>query len=819
MKTKSFGKYFLAALVALLCALGSFAAAAVFADDVVTQPARFTGFYGAPSPSGDLLFFQGRFDCGVGYDEDIAPGTMNYDYIRINDKKIDEVDESGMTVQLLTTPGVIHIQEPAAAAVAVLRDGMKVTFLAGFSPKEGYALAADVTLTLQNNAWVRDDLTVLNSGYQAGLEGFYYINLNFSEQVTLDGNIKGTANEDKVRFNGEFLSEYDEAAEFNAVFVSNANTLQLQKFGTNYAAGDTLTFLPGFYVSENAVLSREVSFVYDGMTLWQRLPGVSITFTPGIAEEGSGQFAYSNFSLSGPCWNGLSVRDSISAEYVKVNDKLLSDPSLADLDMQFISDGTNYVLQLQDRSADRSILVSGVKVEFLPGFSIAYNSYMEEGCVYYYEDTSRGWSTPEQIAAYRAELAGSLNEYLAAKDEDDYPAANWQQLQQLAAEGEEAVAAARTMTEADAAVASYKQQMDAVSVKVAATVEENPVAEQLTYGATLSESDLSGGRANVEGTFAWEDGEIVPTVSNAGYAVVFTPASSDYLPAKITVNITVVKAAPTVSVNPTAEAIIYGDTLSESDLTGGTASVGGVFTWKDPETVPTVQNEGYTAVFMPDDSSNYQSVEVTVGLTVNKAVAPQITFPVAGAITYGQKLSESLLTGGSDFGTFAWKDPDTVPAVAQSGQGFAMTFMPADTQNYDWDSEALMQNVIVTVKKATPATPETPVIADAYYEAGATLAEISLPEGFVWQDPDTDIAAGANSYFAIYSFDDSGNYETLTVAITVVNLGEPEQSGGEENPGEENPGGCAGSAGTAVAFTGAIAAAAAAVLALKKKTR
>lgn len=51
-----------------------------------------------------------------------------------------------------------------------------------------------------------------------------------------------------------------------------------------------------------------------------------------------------------------------------------------------------------------------------------------------------------------------------------------------------------------------------------------PTAETVTYGAALSDSALSGGSTN--GTFAWKNGAEIPTVSNDGYAVIFTPSDA-----------------------------------------------------------------------------------------------------------------------------------------------------------------------------------------------------------------------------------------------------------------------------------------------------
>ena len=44
-----------------------------------------------------------------------------------------------------------------------------------------------------------------------------------------------------------------------------------------------------------------------------------------------------------------------------------------------------------------------------------------------------------------------------------------------------------------------------------------------------------------------------------------------------------------------------------------------------------------------------------------------VTLPTSGVITYGQRLSESALTGKTGDGIFTWKDPDTFPPVQNAG--------------------------------------------------------------------------------------------------------------------------------------------------------
>lgn len=68
------------------------------------------------------------------------------------------------------------------------------------------------------------------------------------------------------------------------------------------------------------------------------------------------------------------------------------------------------------------------------------------------------------------------------------------------------------------------------------------------------------------------------------------------------------KAVPTISEAPTASDLTYGQTLSESTLTGGAASTDGTFTWAKADTRPEVKDSyvtEYEVVFTPTDTVNW----------------------------------------------------------------------------------------------------------------------------------------------------------------------------------------------------------------------
>lgn len=71
---------------------------------------------------------------------------------------------------------------------------------------------------------------------------------------------------------------------------------------------------------------------------------------------------------------------------------------------------------------------------------------------------------------------------------------------------------------------------------------------------------------------------------------------------------------------------------------------------------------------------------------INKAAAPEISWPTASAITCGEKVSNSLLSGGStQYGTFDWSDAvkDTIPPVGTSPYKVVFTPSEATKNNYE----------------------------------------------------------------------------------------------------------------------------------------
>ena len=249
----------------------------------------------------------------------------------------------------------------------------------------------------------------------------------------------------------------------------------------------------------------------------------------------------------------------------------------------------------------------------------------------------------------------------------------------------------------------------------------------LTYGEKISKLTLgntvfveAGTDNMIEGILSWSNPDEIPAAGTTQAGWVFKPADSKhYEDLTGTAAITVVRATPAVVTVPTVAEREYNPAvaLADSDMTGGSvtgadgSSLAGTWSFTGTNIVPTVNNTGYQAVFTPNDTNNYNTVTRTITVKVTKATPVIAEKPTAGALTYGQKLSDSTLTGGKAAyqtadgteitGTFAWKNDTTKPAVVDSQKTeYDVTFTPSDKDNYNAVDTKLTLSI---TKAAAPA--------------------------------------------------------------------------------------------------------------------
>ena len=280
--------------------------------------------------------------------------------------------------------------------------------------------------------------------------------------------------------------------------------------------------------------------------------------------------------------------------------------------------------------------------------------------------------------------------------------------------------------------------------------------------------------------------------SKVGKTAIITVTASmeNYENVKYTLTISItdkktveIKRGNTVSVDG-SNVLTYGEKISKLTLgntvfveAGTDNMVEGILSWSNPDEIPATGTTQAGWVFKPADSRHYAELTGTAAITVAKATPVIAEKPTAGALTYGQKLSDSTLTGGKAAyqtadgteitGTFAWKNSSSRPTAADSQKTeYDVIFTPSDEDNYN----AVDTKLTITVNKAAQA-PNMPQAEMTPAHSTKKVGDITLPDGWSWQeaDKDTVLADGvAVTATAVYTGTDKGNYETESVSITIT---------------------------------------------------
>lgn len=223
-------------------------------------------------------------------------------------------------------------------------------------------------------------------------------------------------------------------------------------------------------------------------------------------------------------------------------------------------------------------------------------------------------------------------------------------------------------------------------------------------GGTVMRQGAQAGEAALTGTWTFTDaaGDEYPAPGTTKeYTVTFSPDKSDeYDSVTVKVIPTVKRAKPYIETAPTATAVVYGDTLDRAALSGGnvlhgdgmgnasalpygSTKVEGTFTWKQPSVKPAVadsESTEYTVIFTPTDSVAYETAEINIKLTVNKAEnAPDMPGSIMNVSYTCKRVSDVRLAGG-----WTWQDSDrdTVLEVGAEVTATAV-YTGADKDNYE----------------------------------------------------------------------------------------------------------------------------------------
>ena len=184
-----------------------------------------------------------------------------------------------------------------------------------------------------------------------------------------------------------------------------------------------------------------------------------------------------------------------------------------------------------------------------------------------------------------------------------------------------------------------------------------------------------------------------------------------------------------------------------------------------------IKGTDYTLAYTDHTNAGTATVTVTgignyIGtakktFVISKAAAPEISWPMASAITCGEKVSDSLLSGGStQYGTFAWSDAvkDTIPTVGTSS--YKVVFTPSADTEKNYETISVKEKEISLTVNAKSLTGAQVAVSGSYTYTGQ--AQIPAADAVTVQ---LDGETIPNDRYTI-SASDNTNAGQATVTVT-----------------------------------------------------
>ncbi len=252
-----------------------------------------------------------------------------------------------------------------------------------------------------------------------------------------------------------------------------------------------------------------------------------------------------------------------------------------------------------------------------------------------------------------------------------------------------------TFTPTDTANYTAATETVQITVNQATPVLAWATPASVAYGTLLSSAQLNA-TASVPGSFVYTPAAgSLPTAGIDTLSVIFTPTdTANYTTATKSVQLTVNQATPVITwANPAV--IVYGTSLSNTQL-NATASVPGTLVYTPASgSIPLAGTGTLSVTFTPTDTNDYTSATKTVQIVVSPAT-PVITWVTPASIVYGAALSSAQLnaTAAVD-GLFVYTPPAGTELMVGTHQ-ISVTFTPTDLANYTTATKTVSLNVTQT---------------------------------------------------------------------------------------------------------------------------
>ena len=300
-------------------------------------------------------------------------------------------------------------------------------------------------------------------------------------------------------------------------------------------------------------------------------------------------------------------------------------------------------------------------------------------------------------------------------------------------------------------------------------------------------AEFEGSKLTLVGLYA-KDGTATGQIGTATVTVTTT----NYKDFRLTLVLNAVdRITPVADGSITASKITYGQTLSESRISGTMkdpttgAAVEGTFSWQQPDdTILDASTLGHDIgwKFTPKDGNAYTEVTGTATVKVDKA--QQYGKVSMEFYIYGETPSTPSLTDrtgdakaqvtyyynttNSNSGGTEWKNiqPDTLSA----GTRYYMYAELGETENYEsFTTDCVKFWVMKAIPTCTKPTGLTAKYGQKLSQIALTNPEGNTPGTWRWQEPETVLdQLGTRSFYADFKPDNETYSEVLNVAIDVT---------------------------------------------------
>jgi len=293
----------------------------------------------------------------------------------------------------------------------------------------------------------------------------------------------------------------------------------------------------------------------------------------------------------------------------------------------------------------------------------------------------------------------------------------------------------------------------------------------IPYGTALSSTQLNATSGGVAGNFVYLP--VAGAVLGAGsqtLSVTFTPTDTiDYNTANGSVNLTIAKANPTLTWS-TPAGITYGTALDATQLDATSGGVAGTMVYTPASgTVPGAGYKTLSVTFTPSDSTDYNTANGSVQLTVNKAT-PLLSWVAPSSITYGTALSATQLdaSSGGVAGSFVYS-PVSGTVLGAGTQTLSVAFNPSDTTDYNTASGS----VSLVVNKTTPAiswaTPSAIPYGTALSSTQLDAASGGVAGSFVYSPASGAVLpAGSQMLSVAFTPSDAADYNAANGSVQLA---------------------------------------------------